>query len=141
FVDTHSHQQVRSGTLTAAAADPFALQDRVFESVAAAMELQLAPQEKQSLSSHGTTEPAAYDFYIEGRGYLQDFVVPEKVENAITLFSRALEKDPAYAAATAGLGEAYWRKFQLTHESKWADEAIVNCQKAAVLGADLALAH
>ena len=141
FVDAHSHQQVRSGTITAAAADPFALQDRVFESVAAAMELQLAPQEKQSLSSHGTTEPAAYDFYIEGRGYLQDFVVPEKVENAITLFSRALEKDPAYAAATAGLGEAYWRKFQLTHESKWADEAIVNCQKAAVLGADLALAH
>jgi len=141
LVDARSHQQVRSGTITAAAADPFALQDRVFESVAAAMELQLAPQEKQSFSSHGTSEPAAYDFYIQGRGYLQDYVVPEKVENAITLFGRALEKDPAYAAATAGLGEAYWRKYQLTHESKWADEAIVNCQKAAELSANLASAH
>jgi serine/threonine-protein kinase len=132
---------VRSGTITAAAADPFALQDRVFESVAAAMELQLAPQEKQSLTAHGTTEPAAFDFYTEGRGYLQDFVVPEKVENAITLFGRALEKDPRYAAATAGLGEAYWRKFQLTHEVKWADAAVSTCQKASELGANLAEAH
>lgn len=141
LVDSRSHQQVRSGTVTAAASDPFALQDRVFESVATAMELQLAPQEKQSLTSHGTTEPAAYDFYVQGRGYLQDYVVPDKVESAIILFGRALKKDPAYAAATAGLGEAYWRKYQLTHDSKWADEAIVTCQKAAELGANLASAH
>jgi serine/threonine protein kinase len=51
LVDAHSHQQVRSGTITAAATDPFGLQDRVFESVAAAMEVQLAPQEKQSLTA------------------------------------------------------------------------------------------
>jgi serine/threonine protein kinase/tetratricopeptide (TPR) repeat protein len=141
LVDPRSHQQVRSGTVTAAAADPFALQDRVFESVAAAMELQLAPQEKQSLNSHGTTEPAAYDFYTQGRGYLQDYVVPEKVDNAISLFGRALEKDPSYAAATAGLGEAYWRKYQQTHETRWSDAAIANCQKAAELNTNLASAH
>jgi eukaryotic-like serine/threonine-protein kinase len=104
LIDARSGEQVRSGTITAAAADPFALQDRVFESVAAAMELQLAPQEKKSLTSHGTAAPAAYDFYVQGRGYLQDYVVPEKVEDAITLFRRALEKDPGYAAAAAGLG-------------------------------------
>jgi serine/threonine protein kinase/tetratricopeptide (TPR) repeat protein len=141
LVDARSHQQLRGGTVTAAAADPFALQDRVFESVASAMEVQLAPLEKQSFISHGTTEPAAYDSYVQGRGYLQDYVVPEKVDNAITLFGRALEKDPAYADATAGLGEAYLRKYQLTHENKWADEAVVNCQKAAVLGPNLASAR
>jgi len=141
LVDARSSQQVRSGTITAAAADPFALQDRVFESVAAAMELQLAPQEKQSLASHGTTQPAAYDFYVQGRGYLQDYVVPEKVDNAIILFRRAIEKDPVYAAATAGLGEAYWRKYQLTHDDRWADATVENCQKAAELGEALAAAH
>lgn len=141
LVDTQSNQQVRSGTITAKASDPFALQDRVFESVATAMELQLAPQEKQFLTSHGTVEPAAYDYYIQGRGYLQDYVVAEKVDSAIAVFSRALERDPAYAEATAGLGEAYWRKFQLTHEGKWADEAIANCQKAVALGPNLASAH
>jgi serine/threonine-protein kinase len=141
LVDARSHQQVRSGTITASQADPFALQDQVFEKVAAALELQLAPQEKQSLASHGTTEPAALDFYTQGRGYLQDYVVPEKVENAITLFGRALEKDPNYAAATAGLGEAYWRKFQITHDQQWFDATVSNCQKASQLNANLAAAH
>jgi serine/threonine-protein kinase len=141
LVDARSHQQVRSGTITASAGDPFALQDQVFESVAAAMELQLAPQEKQTYSSHGTTQPAAYDFYVQGLGYLQDYVVPEKVDNAITLFRRAMEKDPGYAAASAGLGEAFFRKYQLTHDNQWADAAVGSCQKAAQLGANLASAH
>jgi serine/threonine protein kinase/tetratricopeptide (TPR) repeat protein len=141
LVDPHSHQQVRGGTITAAAADPFALQDQVFESIAAALELQLAPQEKQSLAAHGTAQPAAYDFYIQGRGYLQDYVVPENVDNAITLFGRALEKDPSYAAASAGLGEAYWRKYQLTHDGKWVEDASLRCQKAADLSPNLATAH
>lgn len=141
LVDSRSHQQVGGGTVTAAASDPFALQDLVVESVAASMELRLAPQEKKELASHGTVEPAAYDYYMQGRGYLQDYVVPEKVESAITLFGRAIEKDPAYAAATAGLGEAYWRKFQLTHDSHWADVAVVNCQRAAALAPRLSAAH
>jgi serine/threonine-protein kinase len=105
------------------------------------MELQLAPQEKQAFTAHGTTVPLAFDFYTQGRGYLQDYVVPEKVESAITLFERALEKDRVYAAATAGLGEAYWRKFQLTHQAKWADAAVSTCQKASELGENLAEAH
>src|SRR5579859_894090 len=141
LVDARSHQQVRSGTITAPQADPFALQDQVFEKVAAALALQLAPQEKQSLAAHGTAEPAAFDFYTQGRGYLQDYVVPEKVESAITLFGRALEKDPNYAAATAGLGEAYWRKFQLTHDNQWFDATLSNCQKASQLNPSLAAAH
>jgi eukaryotic-like serine/threonine-protein kinase len=141
LVDARSHQQTRSGTVTASVSDPFALQDRVFERVAASLELQLGPQEKKSLATHGTSEPAAFDFYTQGRGFLQDYVVPEKVESAITLFGRALEKDPNYAAATAGLGEAYGRKFQLTHDQQWANAAVATCQKAAQLGPNLAAAH
>lgn len=141
LVDTRSHQQVRGGTVTAAAADPFALQDRVFESVALAMELPLAPADKQAPSYQGTTQPAAYDYYVQGRGYLQDYVVPEKVESAVTLFQRALEKDPNYAAATAGLGEAYWRRYQLSHDQAWAKAAISTCEKAATQQSRLAAAH
>jgi tetratricopeptide (TPR) repeat protein len=57
------------------------------------------------------------------------------------LFGRALEKDPSYAAAFAGLGEAYFYKYQLTHDKSWSDAAILNCQKAVELGAHLASAH
>jgi hypothetical protein len=57
--------------------------------------------------------------------------VPEKVESAVTLFQRALEKDPNYAAATASLSEAYWRRYQLSHDQAWAKAAVSTCEKAA----------
>jgi serine/threonine-protein kinase len=141
LVDASSHQQLRGGTITAARGDPFALQDQVSESVAQALELELEPQEKRALEAHGTTEPAAYDFYLQGRGYLQDYVKPENVENAIKVFNQALKKDPAFAAANAGLGEAYWRKYQLTHDKAWADAAAESCRKGAERDAGLAAAH
>jgi eukaryotic-like serine/threonine-protein kinase len=141
LVDASSHQQLRGGTITAPSGDPFALQDQVSESVTQALELQLQPQEKQAMQEHGTTEPAAYDFYLQGRGYLQDYVKTENVENAIKVFNSALKKDPAFAAANAGLGEAYWRKYRLTHDKKWADAAVENCQNGAERDAALAAAH
>jgi serine/threonine-protein kinase len=141
LVDATTHQQLRAGTITAATSDPFALQDRVSESVAEALELQLQPQEKRALQVHGTTEPAAYDFYLQGRGYLQDYVKLENVENAIKVFNQALAKDPGFGAANAGLGEGYWRKYQLTHSKVWADAAVEQCQKGAARDASLSAAH
>jgi eukaryotic-like serine/threonine-protein kinase len=141
LVDARSHRQLRGGTITAPTENPFILQDRVSENVAQALELQLGPQEKNAFQAHGTNEPAAYDFYLQGRGYLQDYVKLENVENAIQVFDHALKKDPGFAAANAGLGEAYWRKYQLTHEKAWADAAAENCRKAAERDARLAGAH
>jgi serine/threonine-protein kinase len=141
LVDAGSHQQLRGGTITAPRGDPFALQDQVSERVTQALELELQPQEKRALQAHGTTEPAAYDFYLQGRGYLQDYVKPENVDNAIKVFNYALKKDPAFATANAGLGEAYWRKYQLTHDKEWANAAIENCQKGVARDAVLAAAH
>jgi eukaryotic-like serine/threonine-protein kinase len=141
LVDAGSHQQLRGGTITALRGDPFALQDQVSESVTQALELQLQPQEKRALQAHGTTEPAAYDFYLQGRGYLQDYVKPENLENAIKVFNYALTKDPGFAAADAGLGEAYWRKYRLTHDKVWEDAAAETCQKGAERDPALAAAH
>jgi serine/threonine protein kinase/tetratricopeptide (TPR) repeat protein len=141
FVDTASLQQLRSGTITESTSNPFALQDRVFESVATAMRLQLVPQDKQPLGIQGALQPAAYDFYLQGRGYLQDYVKAENIDNAIQVFNNALQRQPDFAAANAGLGEAYWSKYQLTHDKQWVDAAIQNCQKAAERDSMLASAH
>ena len=141
FVDASSHQQLRAGTITVPASDPFALQDQVSESVAQALELQLQPLERQALQAHGTTQPAAYDFYLQGRGYLQDYVKPENIENAINVFTQALAKDPGFAAASAGLGEAYWRKYQVTQNEKWADAAAEQCRKSSARDDTIAAPH
>jgi serine/threonine protein kinase/tetratricopeptide (TPR) repeat protein len=141
LVDAHSHQQLRGGTVTAGTSDPFGLQDQVSARVAEILKLELEPQEKKSLAAHGTTEPAAYDFYLQGLGYLQNYDKPENVENAIAVFRRALEKDKDFAGAYAGLGEAYWQKFDHTHEKGLANEATKACEIAVQKDANLAQAH
>ena len=141
LVDAASHQQLRGGTITAPRGDPFALQDQVSESVTQALELQLQPQEKRALGVHGTTEPAAYDFYLQGRGYLQDYGKLEDVENALTVFGKAVDKDPNFAAAYAGLGESYWRKFELVHNESLVKRATESCSAAKQRDNTLSEAH
>ena len=141
LVDARSHQQLRGGTITAAAGDPFGLQDQVSARIAEILKLELAPQEKQVLAAHGTSEPAAYDFYLQGVGYLQNYDKEENVENAISVFRRALEKDKEFAGAYAGLGQAYWEKFEHTHEKPLANEAAKACQDAILKDEKLPMAH
>jgi serine/threonine protein kinase/tetratricopeptide (TPR) repeat protein len=130
LVDARSHEQLRGGTITAGASDPFALQDQVSARVTELLKLELEPQEKKTLSAHGTTEPAAYDFYLRGLGYLQNYDKEENIDNAISVFRHALEKDSGFAGAYAGLGEAYWQKFEHTHEKHLVTDATKACQLA-----------
>jgi serine/threonine protein kinase/tetratricopeptide (TPR) repeat protein len=130
LVDARSHEQLRGGTITAGASDPFMLQDQVSARVTELLKLELEPQEKKTLSAHGTSEPAAYDFYLQGLGYLQNYDKEENIENAISVFRHALEKDSGFAGAYAGLGQAYWQKFEHTHEKYLVSDATKACQMA-----------
>lgn len=131
LIDSRTHQQLRGDTVTAPAADPFAVEDHVVQSVLRSLDLELGSKDRQALETYGTSEPAAYDYYLRGRGYLTEYQKPENVDSAIEVFKRALERDPNYALAYAGLGESYWRKYQATHAGEWVTRALEACQKAA----------
>ena len=141
LIDAKRHQQLAGDTITASSDDPFALEDQVAESLANALQLQLDPQEKRVLTQHDTAQPAAYDYYLQGRGYLQDFHKPENVESAIVEFNRALQYDPNYALALSGLGEAYWRKYQHTKHAELVTQAKSSCQHAIQLDKYQAAGH
>jgi serine/threonine protein kinase/tetratricopeptide (TPR) repeat protein/TolB-like protein len=141
LIDATKGHQIRGDTITIAASEPFALEDRIADSVTHDLEIELAPKEKASLSSHRPTEPAAYDFYLQGRGYLQDFLRPESLQSAITVFNHALELDGQYAPAYAGLGQAYWYQFEATREQAWAHKASGVCEKAVAIDERSSQAH
>ena len=52
-----------------------------------------------------------------------------------------MERDPNYALAYAGLGQAYWHKYEETHDQNWVAKASLACQKAVELGRELANGH
>jgi serine/threonine-protein kinase len=105
------------------------------------LELELKPQEREVLQAHGTQVASAYEMYLQGRGYLQNYDKPENVENAISAFQQALSLDPKYALAYAGLGDAYWKKYEAQKEAAWAGLARNSCEHALGLDARLTAAH
>jgi len=123
LVDAKTGQQLRTGTITESASNLFRLQDNVVLTASRMLELQLSPSSASALTAHGTNVLTAYDFYVQGIGYLQRYERPENVENAIKLFQRAIAEDPAYAQAQAELAQAYWYKYSATKDPQWADQA------------------
>ena len=140
-IDTKTRRQVTGDSIDASASDPFLVEDEVVASAVSMLRIKPGEQEQTALAEHGTLRPAAYDYYLRGRGYLQEYQKPENIESAIGLFQRALEVDANYALAYAGLGSAYWYKYDVTQNADWANKALAACQRSATLQPQLADAH
>jgi len=137
-VDSKTHRQVAAKTIEADATDPFGLQDRVVSAALDMLSAQIKPEERRKLNVSQDTQPAAYEAYIRGRGYLQAYEKPENIENAISEFNQALKIDPNYALAYAGLGNAYWMEFRrLDKGNELVSKASSNCEKALSLNPEL----
>ena len=127
-------QQLAVQTLTAPIDDPFTLQDQVADGVIQALKITLLPDEQAALSVHGTTQPAAYEYYLEGKGYLSSIKRPGNVPNAIGVLDRALQLDPSFGRGYAERGEAEWYNYTITHQGDWVDKAKKDCSQAVALG-------
>ncbi len=141
---------IDAGTLTQLAANTVDVPERsgvdaeeiVVSAVAALLELELAPEEREALTAGGSTAGGAYALLVQGRGYLQRFDRgADNVDLAIDAFSRAIGLDRRYALAHASLGEAYWRKFEQTRQPLWLERAAENAEQALAIDSRLAPVH
>ena len=86
--------------------DIFALQDAISERVAGALTMELTGHESARLTKRHTDNTEAYRLYLMGRYYLGKYT-EEAGRKSIEYFNQALEKDPGYALAYAGLADCY----------------------------------
>lgn len=88
------------------AGDVLKLQGEVADAIAQQIRAQLTPQQQAQLHSARVVNPAAYDAYLKGRLYLTtEYTKPESLKKAQRLFEEAIEKDPNFALAYAGLAD------------------------------------
>ena len=80
--------------------DAFGLQDKIVSAALDMLPTQINPEQRNQLAARPDTEPAAYEAYVRGRGYLQEYEKPENIDNAIAEFNQALKIDPNYARPT-----------------------------------------
>ncbi len=91
--------------------------------------------------SGSSNVPAAYDLYLEALSYLQRFDKPQNLDLAVDRLQNAVAQDPDFALAYAKLGEAYRLKYKASNDSKWIQDALVNCEKALKLNPQLPSAY
>jgi serine/threonine-protein kinase len=133
LVDARTRRQMRTASLTLAGMDSFAAEDAVVNGAVQMLELEIHAPQRQALGNHGTQVAGAYDYYLQGRGYLQNYDRVENLDNAIRVFEHALVLDANYALAYAGLGDAYWDKYKNSKEVSWIEKSRTACQAASRL--------
>jgi serine/threonine-protein kinase len=141
LADAHSLMQLGARTADVRRDDLAKMQDRLLGLVADLLDVQLQPQARNALAAGGTALPDAYEAYLRGRGYLRRYDKAGNIELAVAAFRQALERDPRYALAHAGLGEAYWRTFGRTKDPGWLEQAQAAGARAIELNDRLAPAH
>jgi eukaryotic-like serine/threonine-protein kinase len=129
-----------SGNLSATLTDPFSLQNHVVTGVLQMLSVSPAGV-GQTPQQFGTRNPAAYDAYLRGVGYLRDFQIGDNLKKAVESFADATRDDQQFAAAYAGLGEAQWAEYKAETNMALIAAARTSCQQAMKLGSNVAEAH
>jgi TolB-like protein/DNA-binding winged helix-turn-helix (wHTH) protein/Flp pilus assembly protein TadD len=82
------------------------LQRQVARAIAEEIHIELTSHERDVLKSVKTVNPDAYEAYLKGR-YFWNKRTADGMKKAIDYFNQAIEKDPNYAQAYAGLTDSY----------------------------------
>ncbi len=138
--DAATLQKLRTATVDIPETGIVTLEDLLLEKSASMLQLSLPPQFLHHLPVDATTEPGAYQFYEQGKGYWLR-LTQDDVDRAISLFQLAIEKDPKFALAYANLAAAYSWKFHNTKDPAWHDQAKQACSQALALNSNLAYTH
>lgn len=106
LVDVRSQKNVWGQEFTKPLKDVFAVQSAIAASVSEALKVELLSGEKSLLDRPAPATGDAYREYVLGRTQLGKRT-GDGIVKAIDSFSRAIERDPGYAPAYAGLAECY----------------------------------
>jgi len=142
LIDGATGCYIWSESVDAALDDPFPAQEQVANAIVARIEPELGDHRSTSPSRRPNENLAAHNLYLQGRYYLNQRT-EEGLRKALDFFEKALIEDAEFAAAHAGLSDAYGL---LTHygvfapAEAWA-KAAASAAAAVMLDANSAEAH
>jgi non-specific serine/threonine protein kinase len=141
LVETRTRHSVWAERYDRQMEDVFAIQDEIAQSIAAALKVMLTASEKEAIAKAPTADVKAYDYYLRGRQFFYQFR-RRGYDFARQMFTRAIEIDPGYARAYAGVSDCYSYLYMYWDASEANLEAADDAsRKALLLDPGLAEAH
>ncbi len=120
--------------------DIFAIQDEITHAIVEQLKVKLLPQEKQSIAQAPTGNVEAYTYYLRGRQFLLRGH-KSYYKLARRMFSKAVELDPLYARAYAGIADCDIFISLQTNSNVSIDSILATSGRAIELDDQLAEAH
>jgi adenylate cyclase len=120
--------------------DIFSVQDEIAHSIAEALKVKLLPNESEAIKKTHTKDFEAYEFYLRGRQFFHRRTKTSR-DFARKMFSKAIEIDPNYARAYAGIADCDTWRYSEDETSVPLDEILAASAKALELDDELAEAH
>jgi adenylate cyclase len=120
--------------------DIFAIQDEITHAIVEQLRVKLLPQEKKSIGQTPTGNVEAYTYYLRGRQFLHRHS-KSYYQLARRMFAKAVELDPLYARAYAGIADCDSFLFLHYNAPVEMDGILATSAKALALDSGLAEAH
>ena len=140
-----SAQLIQSGTGLAVWAerfdrqmeDVFEVQDEIARAIAGALRIKLSPHEARAIASKPTENLQAYDCYLRARAFARR-VTRTDLDFALQMYERAIELDPGFAVAYAGLANVCGLYFEWhERDARWIDKGTHASERALELAPNL----
>jgi non-specific serine/threonine protein kinase len=130
LVETRTRHSVWVERYDREMADVFEVQDEMARKIAQALRITLSPQEEAHLAQKPTEDLQAYDYFLRGRNYLR----LENFDHALQMFEQAVERDPKFALAYAGIANVCGLIYELREKQpRWIDRGLAACERAMAL--------
>jgi tetratricopeptide (TPR) repeat protein len=117
--------------------DLLTLQDQIFAKLVDALDVRPSTAEHARSISRPTENVAAYELYLKGRNAMRGQQDRRNVQAAVGFYEEAIEADPRFALAFAGLADASVQMYRETKDRIWADKAVFASQQAKRLDESL----
>jgi adenylate cyclase len=106
LVNADDEFQLWSDTYEQKAERVFEIQSDIAEKIAKSLRIKLSPEEKAQIRKKPTENMEAYNLYVQGRWFWNKRT-PSGFQKAVEYFQKAIEIDPNYALAYAGMADSY----------------------------------
>lgn len=141
LIDAESGYHVWSQTFARRNTNALAVRDEIARAVVDSLKLVLSLESQNRILRRPTDSEDAYDYYLQGLGYLRRPRSAQNLDNAEALFRRALDLDPNYALAYAGLCDVHLGKYLFDQRTTHVAPAERACASALSNDPELAEVH
>jgi len=141
LINTANGFHLWSETYDRTLSDTFSLQDEIASNVVDNLHVLLSNTSRGLLETSRIVDSLAFDYYLRGRDYLRRLPDQAVLSNAERMFNQAIQLEPDYADAHAGICDASLMRYRLSHDNRDFSIAETACQQALSLNSGAVSVH